>query len=59
MAGLRSIIHGLVEITRIELRKELLLLDVNEDGQIANRAINLPGIEWDSLVDNPAEMKTG
>ena len=59
MAGLRLIIYGLVEITRMELRKELLLLDVDEDGQIANRAINLPGIKQDSLVDNPAEMKTG
>ena len=45
MAGLRSMIHGLVETTRMELRKELLLLDVNEDGQVANRATNLPGIK--------------
>ena len=59
MAGLRLIIYGLVKITRIELRKELLLLDINKDGQIANRVINLPRIKWDSLVDNLAEIKTG
>jgi hypothetical protein len=39
MAGLRLIIYGLVEMTRIELRKELLLLDVDEDGQVVDRAI--------------------
>jgi len=59
MAGLRLMIHGLVETTRMELRKELLLLGVDEDGRIANGATKLPGIEWDSLVDNPAEIKTG
>ena len=44
---------------RIELQKELLLLDINKDGQIVNRVINLPGIKQDSLVDNLAEIKTG
>ena len=59
MAGLRLMIHGLVETTRMELRKELLLLDVDEDGQVADGATQVPVIEWDSLVDNPAEIRTG
>ena len=59
IAGLRLMIYGLVKITWMELRKELLLLDVNKDGQIANRVTNLPRIKWDSLVDNPAEIKIG
>ena len=59
MAGLRSMIHGLVETTRMELRKELLLLDVDEDGRVADGATQVPVIEWDSLVDNPAEMRSG
>jgi hypothetical protein len=54
MAGLRSMIHGLVETTRMELRKELLLLDVDEDGRVVDGATQVPVIEWDRLVDNPA-----
>ena len=39
IAGLRLIIYRLVETTRIELRKELLLLDINKDSRVADRVI--------------------
>ena len=35
MPDLRSIVHGLVETTRIELQRDLLLLDVDEEGVFA------------------------
>lgn len=57
MPGLRSMIHGLVETTRFELQKQLMLLDINEDGRLAEGATPLPAIDWDRVVDNPAEMK--
>ncbi|KAI5360342.1 hypothetical protein J4E82_011753, partial [Alternaria postmessia] len=57
MPGLRSMIHGLVETARFELQKQLLLLDIDEDGRLAEGATPLPAIHWDSIVDDPAEMK--
>jgi hypothetical protein len=45
MAALRSMIHGLVETTRVELRKELLLLDVDEEGQTMDGVTQLPVID--------------
>ncbi|KAF1925611.1 uncharacterized protein M421DRAFT_37392, partial [Didymella exigua CBS 183.55] len=59
MPALRSMIHGLVETTRRELERDLLLLDVDELGQLAEGATLLPTIEWDKIVDNPAELRSG
>ncbi|KAI9881994.1 MAG: hypothetical protein M1823_006286, partial [Watsoniomyces obsoletus] len=59
MPQLRSMVHGLVETTRKELHRELLLLDVDETGQLADGATTLPAIEWDKVVDNPAELRAG
>ena len=59
IAGLRLIIYRLVKTTQIELQKELLLLDVNKDGQIIEGAIQLPRIKQNSLVDNLVEIKIG
>ena len=59
IASLRSIIYRLIETTQIKLRKELLLLNVNEDGRVVDRAIQVPVIKWDSLIDNPTEMRSG
>lgn len=59
MQQLRSMIHGLVETAQIHLYRELLLLDMNEDGQLAASATILPEIPWDDVVDNPAEMRSG
>ena len=59
IAALRLIIYGLVEITQVELRKELLLLDVNKEGEIINRATQLLAINQDNLVNNLVEIRTG
>lgn len=59
MPQLRSMVHGLVETTRMELHRDLLLLDVDGGGQLANGATLLPMIEWDKVVDNPAELRAG
>jgi len=60
MAELRSTVHGLVEATRGELHKKLLLLDVNgEEILTAEGLAQLPPIPWAGLVDNPAEMSVG
>ena len=45
MPQLRSIVHGLVETTQMELRRDLLLLNVDELGQPADSATPLPAIE--------------
>lgn len=59
IAGVRSMMHGLVETARMELRRDLLWLDMDEDGQMREGATALPPIEWDNIVDNPAEMRSG
>lgn len=59
MAALRLMIYGLVETTRVELRKELLLLDVDEEGETIDGVTQLPAIDWDNLVNNLAEIRTG
>ena len=59
MPELRSMIHALVETTRTELHRDLLLLNVDESGQLADGATPLPVIEWDRVVDNPAELRAG
>ena len=59
MAVLRLIIYGLVETTQVELQKELLLLDINKEGETIDRATQLPVINWDNLVNNPVEIRTG
>lgn len=58
MPQLRSMVHRLVETTRKELHRELLLV-VDESGRLADDATTLPAIEWDKVVDNPAELRAG
>jgi superfamily II DNA helicase RecQ len=59
MPQLRSMIHGLVASTRAELQRDLLLLDVDASGDPVEGATVLPAVEWDKLVDNPAELRSG
>ena len=59
MADLRCMIHGLVETARVELRKDLLLLDVDEDGRAVEGVADWLVIEWDKLEDNLVEIKLG
>jgi superfamily II DNA helicase RecQ len=59
MSQLRSMIHGLVESTRIELRRELLLLEMDQASNPIEGATRLPAVEWDRMNDNPAELRSG
>jgi hypothetical protein len=59
MAELRGMIHGLVTTIRENMWKDLLLLDIGEDGVVKKGTTQPPPIPWDQIVDNPAEMKTG
>ena len=59
MPQLRSMVHGLVETTRRELRQDLLLLDMDDEGNVTEDSAQVPGIDWDHLVDNPAERRVG
>jgi hypothetical protein len=59
MPQLRSMIHGLVQATRMELRRELLLLEVDDAGDAVEGATILPTVAWDKMVDNPAELRAG
>jgi hypothetical protein len=44
MPSLQLIIYSLVETTQFKLQKQLLLLDINKDGQLAEGATLLPAI---------------
>jgi superfamily II DNA helicase RecQ len=59
MPQLRSMMHGLVELARMELRRDLLLLEMDSAGNIIPGATLLPAVEWDKIVDNPAELRAG
>lgn len=59
MPQLRSMIHGLVQATRMELRRELLLLELDDAGDAVEGATLLPTVAWDKMVDNPAELRAG
>ena len=43
----------------MELQKELLLLNINKDGQVVNRAIQILIIKQDNLVNNLVKIKSG
>jgi hypothetical protein len=59
MLQLRSMIHGLVESTRMELRRELLLFEMDQAGNYMEGATRLPAVEWGRIVDHPAELRWG
>lgn len=59
MPQLRSMIHGLIASTRRLLLTKLMLLQVDDEGDIIAGTTPLPAIDWDRLVDNPAERKMG
>ncbi|PVI04178.1 hypothetical protein DM02DRAFT_693209, partial [Periconia macrospinosa] len=59
MPQLRSMIYGAITSARPQLIKELLLLQVNDEGKAVPGTTALPAIHWDRLVDNPAEAKMG
>jgi superfamily II DNA helicase RecQ len=59
MARLRCMVHGLVETTRQELWRDLLLLDIDEHGQIREGTTAIPRFKLDQLRDNPGESRNG
>ena len=59
MPQLRGMIHGLVQTTRTELYRDLLLLQVTGDGHIVADTTSASRVDWDHLVDNPAEVQIG
>jgi superfamily II DNA helicase RecQ len=60
MGQLRGMVQGLIVRARRLLLKELLLLDVDDDGTVVEAECDkLPAIQWDLIVDNPAELRDG
>jgi len=53
-------VHGLVEVIKAELFRDLLLLEVNGNSILTeNRKEKLPTVRWEELYDNPVELKDG
>jgi superfamily II DNA helicase RecQ len=59
LADLRSMVKGLCETVRLQLLKDVLLLDVDETGEVRPGTTPLPELSMDQLVDQPAELATG
>jgi hypothetical protein len=59
MSELRRMIHGLVDSTRTRLRRDLLLLDVDEHGAIIPARMPIPRLDLDVLRDNAREFQEG
>jgi hypothetical protein len=59
MPQLRSMIHGMIASARHQILKELMLLQVDNEGVVANSMTALPVIDWGRLVDNAAEQRVG
>ena len=57
MSALRSMVHGLVDSTWTELRRNLLLLDVNDRGEIVPGSTPIPPLDLDQLYDHPSELE--
>jgi len=58
MPQLRSMVHGMIASSRQHLLKELMLLQVDDEGKVMDNSTTLPAIHWDQLVDNAAERET-
>jgi hypothetical protein len=57
MAEVRTMVHGLVREAREVLFKDLMLVDMDSQGQVDSTQV--PGIDWDNMVDNPTENRVG
>ncbi|KAG4427745.1 hypothetical protein IFR05_016773 [Cadophora sp. M221] len=57
MAEVRSMVHGLVREAREVLFKDLMLVDMNSQRQVDST--QMPGIDWNTMVDNPTESRVG
>ncbi|KAL5370899.1 hypothetical protein DPSP01_014610 [Paraphaeosphaeria sporulosa] len=59
LADLWSMVKGLYETVRLQLLKDVLLLDLDERDEVWPRSTMLPPLSLDKLVDQPAELATG
>lgn len=59
LADLRSTVKGLYETARLQLLRDVLLLDLDETDQVRPGTTTLPALSMDKLVDQPAELATG
>ncbi|KAF3029137.1 hypothetical protein E8E11_000090 [Didymella keratinophila] len=59
LADLRSIIKGLCETVRLQLLKDVLLLDLDERDCVRAGTTALPELAMDKLVNQPAKLATG
>ena len=50
-------IRGLVGEAREVLYKELMMVDMDSQGQVD--ATQIPSLDWDTMVDNPSESRVG
>jgi superfamily II DNA helicase RecQ len=59
LADLRSMIKGLCETVRLQLLRDVLLLELDETDSVRPGTTMLPELFMDKLVDQPAELATG
>ncbi|EOA85689.1 uncharacterized protein SETTUDRAFT_65393, partial [Exserohilum turcica Et28A] len=59
MAQLRTMVHGMIASTRQDMLKQLLLLQLDGEGEVVPETTPCPAIYWDKLVDNAAAQQAG
>lgn len=59
LADLQSMVKGLCETVRLQLLGAILLLDVDETGDVRSGTTPLPKLSLDEIIDQPAEMARG
>lgn len=59
LEDLRSTVKGLYETARLQLLKDVLLLDLDARDQVRPGTTMLPELSLDRIVDQPAERSTG
>ncbi|USP79366.1 hypothetical protein yc1106_06640 [Curvularia clavata] len=59
MAQLRTMVHGMIASTRQDMLKQLLLLELDSEGEVVPGTTPCPAIYWDKLVDNAAQRQAG
>ena len=59
MAQLRTMVHGMIASTRQDMLKQLLLLQLDSEGDVMPETTLCPAIYWDKLVDNAAAQQAG
>ncbi|KAL6154872.1 hypothetical protein ACJQWK_01010 [Exserohilum turcicum] len=50
-------VHGMIASTRQDMLKQLLLLQLDSEGDVMPETTPCPAIYWDKLVDNAAAQQ--